>query len=1041
MARLYLLCLLLVIALAASSSPAFAQDTTHVSDSNQVFDPAHFQALDYRMVGPHRGGRVTAVAGVPGTRPTLYMGSTGGGVWKSENNGLSYHNVSDGFFSVGSIGSIAVAPSDSNVVYVGTGSAGIRSNVSTGRGIYKSLDQGKTWIFMGLKEAGQMGEIAVHPEQPDILFVAALGHPFGPNPERGIFRSIDGGDTWENVLFVSDSTGGASIQINPQNPDEMYASMWRAERKPWTIISGGTESGVFKSVDGGDTWERLTNGLPGGIVGKIDLAVSPVNPQRVYALLEAPDGQGGLYRSDDAGESFEFINDQKSLVYRPFYYTHVHADPIDVDVVYVSNESFFKSTNAGETFSSISTPHGDHHALWINPLDNEYLFQGNDGGATVSLDGGKSWSSIYNQPTAEMYHVVVDNQFPYNLYGEQQDNTTIMVPSLPPTASPPLDPRQNWRAIAGCETGPIAVHPNNPNIIYGGCKGRFSRYNQATGQEKQYWVYPHFNYGHQASEMPYRFQRTAPIELSPHNPSVIYHASQYVHKTTNEGVNWTTISPDLTAYEPDKQGYSGGPITRDITGEEIYSAIYQVRESIHEEGVIWTGSNDGLLFVTRDGGEDWTNITPASLPPGGRVQTIDPSPHKAGTAYAAIYRYMLDDWAPYIYRTDDYGDSWTLLTDSTSGFPMDHPTRVVREDPERPGLLYAGTEFGMFVSFDDGDNWQPFQQNLPATPITDIRFQRGDMILSTMGRSFWIMDDLSPLRALNETVAAADNHLYAPSKSYRIRWFASRRAFDGAAPQYPDFGAPIYYALGSATEDVVSLEILAPDGAIVRRFTSDSTAVKEQEREDGMVHQYLKVPEPEISLSTEAGLHRLTWDLRHEGTAVLPPSTRGERGPMVAPGTYRARLTVGDWTSTASFEVALDPRVAEDEVSPADVEAQTILTLKVRDKISSLRRGVAQIRTLRDQLMSDGEDASSSRLTELDRIENALIQTAEGKVGAQLKPKLMRQLTYLYGMLGRADQPPGEDAYLRLADIEVILNEHLEAIAKLAAGMDGNESD
>ncbi len=1018
--------------------PAKAQE----SDTSFVFSPELFDALDYRMAGPFRGGRVTAVAGIPGHRPTLFMGSTGGGVWRSDNNGLSYENLSDGFFSVGSIGAIAVAPSDSNVIYVGTGSAGIRSNVSTGKGIYKSLDQGDTWLFMGLEDAGQMGEVAVHPQEPDIVFVAALGHPFGPNETRGVFRSLDGGNNWEKVLFVSDSTGAASVVINPENPDIIYASMWRGERKPWTIISGSTDGGVFKSIDGGDTWSRLSDGLPAGVVGKIDLAISPVNPKRIYALLEAPDGLGGLYRSDNSGASFEHINDQQSLVYRPFYYTHVHADPVNEDVVYVSNESFFKSTNAGNTFTSISTPHGDHHALWINPVNNQILFQGNDGGATVTLDGGQSWSTLNNQPTAELYHVVVDDQFPYNLYGEQQDNTTIKVPSLPPTASRPLDPKQHWEEVSGCETGPLAIHPENNDIIYGGCKGRFSRYNRKTGQVKQYWVYPYFNYGHAASEMPFRFQRTSPIEVSPHNPDIIYHGSQFVHKTTNEGVNWETISPDLTAYEHGKQGYSGEPITRDITGEEVYSAIYQIRESVQEEGVIWTGSNDGLLFITKDGGSEWNEVTPASLPAGGRVQTIEPSPHRAGSAYAAIYRYMLDDWTPYIYHTDDYGENWTLLTDSTSGIPMDHPTRVVREDPVRPGLLYAGTEFGMFISMDNGASWQSFQQNLPATPVTDIRFQRGDLVLSTMGRSFWIMDDLSPLRAYNEDIAQAAHHLFAPSNTYRIRWSASRKQFDGAAPEYPSFGAPIYYMLNESPSSPINLSITASDGSVVRSFTSDSISIDQDTEEDGMVHQYFSSVVPTANLPSAVGLNRFVWDLKHEGPAELQPKAGSENGPMVTPGTYKVTLETGDWSATQSFEVLLDPRVVEDDVTPADVAAQTMLALKTRDQLSALRKGVAQIRALRDQITETNQVPDKvTTLTELDRIENELIQTKKGKVGAQLKPKLMRQLTYLYSMLNTADQKPGEDAYLRLADIESQLNEHLNTIAALVASERASESD
>ena len=968
------------------------------------------------------------------------MGSTGGGVWKSNNNGLSYTNVSDGYFAVGSIGALAVAASDSNVVYAGTGSAGIRSNVSTGRGMYKSLDAGESWIFAGLPEAGQIGSIAIHPADPNLVFAAALGHPFGPNPERGVFRSFDGGTTWENVLYVSDSTGAASVVINPQNPEEMYATMWRAERKPWTIISGGYEGGLYKSIDGGTTWTPLTEGLPEGLRGNMDVSISPVNPDRVYVLVEAPGNEGGLYRSDDAGQTFTQVNAQKSLVYRPFYYTHVHADPADENVVYVSNESFFKSIDGGRSFKRIATPHGDHHALWINPVDTDYLFQGNDGGATVSLDGGQSWSSITNQATAELYHVVVDNRHPYWLYGEQQDNSTIMIPSLPPTASRPLSPKQHWQAAAGCETGPIAVHPEHPHIVYGGCKGRFSRLNVQTGQEQQYWVYPYFNYGHAARDMPFRFQRTAPIEISPHNPDVIYHASQFVHRTTNEGRNWEVISPDLTAFEPGKQGYSGEPITRDITGEEIYSAIYQLRESPLRQGVLWSGSNDGLIYISLDAGENWSNITPPMVPPGGRVQTIEPSPHSSSTAYAAIYRYMLDDWAPYIVKTENFGETWTLLTDSTSGIPMDYPTRVVREDPDRQGLLYAGTEFGMFVSIDDGRHWQPFQQNLPATPVTDIRVHRKDLVLSTMGRSFWILDDLSPLHEVDSTLLASAVHLFTPRDTYRYRWSATADRFDGAAPEYPAPGVAIYYFLKEPPDTGITLEIVNDEGTIIRSFTSDTLGSLENPADAASMGPYFRTPVSESRLPAQAGLNTFSWDLRYQGPMSLNAQSYNENGPLVEAGSYRAVLKVGEDSFERRFNVQIDPRVILDGVTSADVEAQVLISLQIRDRISDVRRTVRQIRALREQILSiPSEEAndtelrqeSTQALSELDRIEQLLIQTKEGKVGAQHKPMLMRQLTYLYGMLQVADQPPGEDAYLRLEAIELELNELMHVFNSL----------
>jgi photosystem II stability/assembly factor-like uncharacterized protein len=1011
------LALVVAFIFVAASNDALLHAQNAKSDPNVVYSPKLFEGLKYRMIGPYRGGRVTAVAGVSGNPPTLYFGGAGGGVWKTTNNGRNYQNVSDKYFQVGSIGAIAVAKSDPNVIYVGTGSACIRSNVSTGRGVYKSTDAAKSWTFAGLREAGQIGAIRVHPSDPNLVYVAALGHPFGKNSERGVFRSRDGGKNWQRVLFISDSTGAVDLSMNPKNPAEIYACLWRAERKPWTIISGGHEGGIYKTTDGGDKWTKLTEGLPKGLIGKTAVAASPANPQRVYALVEAPDDQGGLYRSDDAGKSFRLVNSQKSLMYRPFYYTHVTADPNDENTVYVNNEGFFKSTDAGAKFSRLRTPHGDNHDLWIDPENSAFLFQANDGGVNVSLDGGKTWSDQYNQPTAELYHVIVDNQFPYWVYGEQQDNSTIMVPSLPPVAGGYLSPKQFWRAIAGCETGPLAVHPLDPNIVYGGCKGRFSRYNHATGQEMQYWVYPHFNYGHAASEMPYRFQRTSPIEISPHDPNVIYHTSQFVHKTTDEGKTWEIISPDLTANDPSKQGYSGEPITRDITGEEIYSAIYQLRESLHEAGVLWAGSNDGLMHISRDGGKNWKNVTPKGLPPGGRVQTIEPSPHAPGRALAAIYRYMLDDWAPYIYKTDNYGETWERLTSGKNGIPADHPTRVVREDPERQGLLYAGTEFGMFVSFDDGKHWQSLQLDLPATPVTDIKVHRKDLVLSTMGRSFWILDDVTPLHQIRDA-AAAKAHLFKPRETYRVRWSATSRADDGATPQYPPSGALLYYYFAEAPADQVKLEILDEQGHLVRAFSSDTS--KSARGSDAR-------------LSQKAGMHRFAWDFRYEGPEAMDDEEADGRGPLAAPGVYQARLTAGNWSQTQRFEVLIDPRVAKDGVTLEHLRQQVALNLRLRDRISEIRLVVAQIRSVRKQLdslagklqgtdgVADQAQAISKKLT---AIEEGLIQTQEGKVGAQLKPKLISQLTYLYGMTNQADQKLGRDAHQRLTDIEKILAGH-----------------
>lgn len=708
----------------SAQAPDVPGETVRAARPADAVDPALFQDLHYRSIGPHRGGRVTAVEGIPGQPSTFYMGATGGGVWKTTDYGQIWENISDGYFHTGSIGAIRAAPSDPNRIYVGTGSTGLRSNVITGKGVYGSSDGGETWRHLGLEDVGQIGRMAVHPEDPDTVYVGAVGNPFRSGRDRGVYKTTDGGATWEKVLYISDKIGVYGLVMEPDDSDVLYASAWRAERKPWTIDSGAhvrDGAGIYKSTDGGESWDKLEAGLPRDLMGKIDLTISPAAPERVYALVEAREPHEGLYRSDDAGESWSLINGDDDLMRRPFYYTNVDADPADADVVYVMNEDFFKSTDAGRTWESVDTPHGDNHDMWINPDNPEVFIEANDGGVNVTLNGGRTWSTQYNQQTAELYEVDLDGQFPYWACAGQQDNSAICVPSLPPGRHAAAGPGTSWwRSVAGCETGPAVPKPDEHDVIYGNCKGEFSVYDFRTGQERNYWARPYSMYGHAASDLPNRFQRNAPIEVSPHDPDVVYHASQYLYRTRNDGKQWTRISPDLTAQPPGTQGISGKPITRDITGEEFYSTIYAIEESPVREGVIWVGSNDGPFHVSRDGGRSWKDVTPKGLPPGGRVQSIEPSPHDPGTAYYAVYRYLLGDYRPYIYRTENYGRSWTRLTNGNNGIAADDPTRVVREDPEREGLLYAGTESGMFVSFDDGARWQSLQLDLPVTAVTDI---------------------------------------------------------------------------------------------------------------------------------------------------------------------------------------------------------------------------------------------------------------------------------------------------------------------------------
>jgi photosystem II stability/assembly factor-like uncharacterized protein len=980
--------------LVASSAAAAAQRpaTTDVPS----YDPGRLSGMRYRMIGPARGGRVTAVTGVPQQPSTFYMGSTGGGVWKTTDAGMSWRNVSEPAFATASIGAIDVADGDPNVVYVGTGSEAIRSNVSIGKGIYKSSDAGKSWHFVGLREAGQIGAIIVHPSNPDVVYAAVVGNPFATGPTRGVFRTRDGGATWQKVLFLSDSTGAVDIELQPGSPDVIYASMWHGARKPWTITSGGAEDGIYRSRDGGDHWTKLGGGLPTGIFGKSDLAVSAAAPERVYALIEAKPGSG-LYRSDDAGESWTLVNNTTpGIITRPFYYDNVDADPTNADVVYAGAEGFYKSTDGGRTFRTLRTPHGDNHDMWINPRNGQIFIQSNDGGANVTLNGGASWSTQANQPTAEIYQVATDDQYPYRVYGAQQDNSTLIVPSLPVGSAGLDDPIQSWRQGPGCETGPIIPDRINPDTVYGGCKGQFSRMSLRTGQERQYWVGAQSLYGNANRDLKYRFQRVSPMEVSPNEPHTVYYGSQYVHRTRDGGVTWERISPDLTANDPRYRAtISGEPITIDVTGEEMYATLYAIRESPIAKGVIWTGANDGPIHVTRDGGKSWTNVTPKDLPPGGRVQNIEPSPRRPGAAYVAVHRYLLGDFQPYIYKTEDYGKSWTRLTDGRNGIPADAPTRVVREDPDRAGLLYAGTEFGMYLSFDDGAHWRPFQLNLPVTPVTDIQLRRQDLVLSTQGRSFWILDDLTPLHQLSDAVAAERAHLFAPRTAIRYRYRAGFGGIEGDrgagedTPQYPPAGAMIDYSLASAPSGPITLEIVDRSGAVIRTFSSDSGAGGPR-------------------LPTRVGLNRFIWDMTYPGPWSASANQRGGFGPMAAPGSYTVRFTANGTTSTQPLVLKADPRVLRDGITQQVLEQQLAHNLRARDLVTDVNRTVDRVRSLR----------AGAGNTALAAIEQELVTPPV----RYSRPGLQEHIGYLYRMSLGADQQISRDAQERYAELKAQLD-------------------
>ena len=914
--------LVLFLVVAGAPGCATAQSQGGRAGPAPVVDPVLYSGMDYRMVGPFRGGRSTAVAGMPDDPYTFLAGYTGGGVFRSDDAGHHWTPITDGFLDAGAVGAVAVAESDPNVIYVGTGSTCIRGNISVGRGVYRSTDRGATWSFIGLPESGAIGEIVVDPRDPDRVFVAALGHPFGRNEERGVFRSRDGGATWENVLFLSDSTGAVALAMDPSNPRVLYAGMWRAERKPWTLISGGAEGGVYKSVDGGDTWRKLAGGLPEGVVGKVGLAVSPANPQRVWAMVEARPGNG-LYRSDDGGETWEFLTGDNRLAGRAWYYHHVVADPQDPETVYILNVRFHRSTDGGRTFELIPVPHGDVHDLWINPDDPEIFVLADDGGAFVTVNGGRTFSSMYNQPTAELYDVMVDHGEPYRLYGSQQDNTTISVPVRPLRNQ--LRPQEGWRYAAGCETGPIAFDPDDPDVIWGGCYGGvINRMVVSRDVRRNMNLYP-ANQGVAPAELRYRFQWVAPIVMSPHDPGTVYHASQFVHRTRDGGVTWETISPDLTTNDPAHQLYPGGPIHTDHSGVEVFNTIFALAPSPHERGTLWAGTDDGRVHITRDDGGTWTDITPPGMPRLGTVNRIEISPHAPGRAFLAVHRYRLGDWRPYVFRTDDHGRSWRLLTDGRNGIPANHWVRVVREDPARRGLLYAGTEFGVFVSFDDGARWQPLQLDLPATPITDLKVHpRGDLAVATQGRSFWVLDDLTPLRELAADPATPPGgaRLFTPRDAARGIASPPLNEVDHIVPDRLPDGALLHYAVTGPVRGL-RLEVLDAEGRVVADWEAGE----------------------ERGLATEPGLHRVAWGLRYE-----------DGGAKAPPGAYRARLA---WEAgeggegeaggeqVRPFRVLPDARAPE--VTQADYEEQLRVTRAVRATSDSVEAAVRSLRSAREQ--------------------------------------------------------------------------------------------
>lgn len=997
---------LLFAGLALLSTPDQTRAQAGSAPMMEEVDPALLDGLNFRLVGPGQGGRSTTVAGVPSQPGTYYMGVASGGLFRTTDYGETWVPITDGQVPLGSTGAIAVADSDPNIIYLGTGSDGVRSNVSTGRGVYKTTDGGETWSFAGLYDVGQIGGVKIHPTDPNTVWVAANGDIFKPSPDRGVYKTTDGGETWEKTLFVSDSTGAMDVELQPGNPDVVYAWMNRIERKPWTIISGSYEGGFYKSTDGGENWENIRNGLPTELIGKGNLAVTAAKPDRVYALVEAkPDA--GFYRSDDYGESWQKVSDAQGLLGRPFYYTSLGADPTDANTVYGGSEGWFFTKDGGETWTRQATPHGDNHDIWVDPNDGNVMVQANDGGANVSIDGGRTWSTQMNQPTMEIYGVWTDDGFPYRLYGAQQDDGTHIL-SMAATGGVR---GEDWWSGPGCETGPIIPHPSKPNIVYGSCKGQYSVMNMDTRQSKNYWVGAQSLYGNEPPNLILRFQRVSPMDVSPHDPEILYYGSNKVHRTRDLGVTWETISPDLTWNPPHSQRASGWPITRDVTGEEVYSTLYAIRESLHEPGVIWTGSNDGLFYVTRDNGANWTNITPPGLPEGGRVQFLEPSPHRPGSAYYAVHRFLLGDYAPYIYRTDDYGATWTLLTDGTNGIPADWPTRVVREDPDREGLLYGGTEFGLFISFDNGAHWQSFQQNLPNVPVADMKVFRKDLIVATQGRAFWILDNLSALHQMMPTTAQNDVYLYEPRDGYRTR--------DGGA----FVGPTVEYYLGSVPAGPVTIEILDGHDNVVNSYSSGRGAAPAAARGNPDSPQAMMMAgrgggrfggmrAPVVTANE--GHNRFVWNVQHESGLGAPP------------GEYQVRLTVGSTVLTQPLNVLIDPRLAEEGLTAEDLQEQFHHNLTMRAMVEEVRALVARVEEAQERLQgATGRDAQV--LQSLNQVAAALIT---GPIRYS-QPGLQTHITYLAGMTSRVDQKVGRDAFERYEVLREELDTLTEAVNRL----------
>src|SRR5881394_3273972 len=901
-----------------------------------AIDEKLFNGMRWRQIGPFRGGRALAIEGVVGEPDTYYFGAVAGGVWKTTDGGANWIPLFDKQ-PISSIGAIAVAPSDHNVIYAGTGEAAIRGNTTYGTGVFKSIDAGKTWENVGLKDTRQIGALIVDPRNENVVLVAALGHAFGPNQERGIFRTTDGGKTWSKVLSKDENTGGIDIVFDPHNSNTKPAPCWEARRQPWFFSSGGAGSGLYRSEDNGVTWKRLEgNGLPEGILGRIGIAVSGADSNRVYAIIEAKDG--GLYRSDDAGQQWTRVNDDGRFRQRAWYFSKVYADPKSADTVYLLNTGLFKSVDGGKTFNLMPARHGDHHGLWIDPTNPNRIANVSDGGASISMDGGKNWTTQNNQPTAQFYHVAVDNAFPYHIYGAQQDNSNVCIASRTDSG---VIGREDWYPAGGGECGFVIPDPRDWHIVYSNSEGYIARYNKTKEDDQDISPMPMDNSGRGAVDLTHRFQWVSPLLLSPHNPDVIYTAAECVFKSTDHGQSWTKISEDLTRNDKTKQQPSGGPLTNDITSVEYYDTIFALTESPVDKGTLWAGTDDGLVHVSTDDGAHWSNVSP-KMPEWSTVDLIEASPYDGKTAYAAIDRHKLDDFKPYIVKTTDLGKT---LSSIINGIPDGAYVHAVREDPKKSGLLYAGTELGVYVSFDAGAHWQPLQLNLPRSPIHDLVVKDDDLVVATHGRSFWVLDNLTPLRQVNAQSASSDFVLYQPEVGLRLHY---PEEFDKRQPvgDNPPAGVMIDYFLKAAPKDEVTMDILDGQGKVVRHLSS-----KEKKEGEQPPEWPDRVERPK-TIPANQGMNRFAWDLRYDDPIQIPGafySGTGPKGPLALPGDYQVKLTVGGKSQTAPLHLVIDPRTKGNE---AAVQKQFTLSTQVKDRISQLHQAVNGIRDLRSQIQT-----------------------------------------------------------------------------------------